>query len=70
MRLKFYKQSEDKFVSRIGPEAFAAPGSSVIFPVSCHLRLKALATKRSEEFHLFSKNSLKEYFEIVFKNMV
>ena len=35
MRLKFYKQSEEKFVSRIGPEAFSAPGSRVIFPVAC-----------------------------------
>ena len=50
MILKFYKQSEDKFVSRIGPEAFSAPASRVIFPVSCHLRFKApcfaVATQR------------------------
>ena len=52
MRLKFYKQSEDKFVSRIDPEAFSASGSKFIFPVAYHLRLKALATKRGEEFHL------------------
>ena len=52
MRLKFYKQSAEKFVSRIDPEAFSASGSRVLFPVACHLRLKALATKRGEEFHL------------------
>ena len=51
MRLKFYKQSAEKFVSRIDPEAFSASGSRVIFPVACHLRFKASATKRGEEFH-------------------
>ena len=62
MRLKFYKQSvayasqlqrrsTEKFVSRIDPEAFSASGSRAIFPVAGHLRLKALATKRGEEFH-------------------
>ena len=48
MRLKFYKQSAEKFVSRIDPEAFSASGSRVIFPVACHLRFKATATKRDE----------------------
>ena len=48
MRLKFYKRSTEKFVSRIDPEAFSASGSSVIFHAACHLRLKALATKREE----------------------
>ena len=59
MRLKFYKQSvayasqllrrsTEKFVSRIHPEAFSASGSRVIFPVACHLRFKASATKRDE----------------------
>ena len=51
MRLKFYKKSAEKFVSRIDPEAFSASGSRAIFPVACHLHLKALATKRGEEFH-------------------
>ena len=50
MRLKFYKQSTEKFVSRIDPEAFSATRSRVIFPVACHLRIKSLATKRGEEF--------------------
>ena len=35
MRLKFYKRSAEKFVSRIDPEAFSASGSRVIFPVAC-----------------------------------
>ena len=35
MRLKFYKQSAEKFVSRIDPEAFSASGSRVIFRVAC-----------------------------------
>ena len=35
MRLKFYKQSAEKFVSRIDPEAFSASGSRVIFPIAC-----------------------------------
>ena len=35
MRLKFYKRSAEKFVSRIDPEAFSASGSRVIFPVDC-----------------------------------
>ena len=35
MRLKFYKRSTEKFVSRIDPEAFSASGSRVIFPVAC-----------------------------------
>ena len=48
MRLKFYKQSAEKFVSRIDPEAFSASGSKVIFPVAYHLRFKASATKRDE----------------------
>ena len=59
MRLKLYKQSvayasqlqrrsTEKFVSRIDPEAFSASGSRVIFPVTCHLRFKATATKRDE----------------------
>ena len=48
MRLKFYKQSTEKFVSRIDPEVFSASGSSVIFPVACHLRFKDSATKRDE----------------------
>ena len=57
MRLKFYKRSADKFVSRfipkpfysgIDPEAFSASGSMVVFPVACHLRFKATATKRDE----------------------
>ena len=48
MRLKFYKQSAEKFVSRIDPEAFSALGSRVMFPVVCHLRFKASATKRDE----------------------
>ena len=48
MRLKFYKRSAEKFVSRIDPEAFSASGSRVIFPVACHLRFKASATKRDE----------------------
>ena len=48
MRLKFYKQSAEKFVSRIDPEAFSASGSRVIFPVACHLRFKASATKRDK----------------------
>ena len=56
MRLKFYKRSTEKFVSRIDPEAFSASGSRLIFPVACHLRVKALATKRGEEFQ-FEKNS-------------
>ena len=47
-RLKFYKKSAEKFVSRIDPEAFSALGSSVIYPVACHLRFKASATKRDE----------------------
>ena len=34
MRLKFYKRSTEKFVSRIDPEAFSASGSKVIFPVA------------------------------------
>ena len=51
MRLKFYKQSVEKFVSRIDPEAFSALGYRIIFPVACHLRFKASATKHSEEFH-------------------
>ena len=33
--------SQEKFVSRIDPEAEKASGSSVIFPVACHLRFKA-----------------------------
>ena len=71
MRLKFYKRSvtyasqlqrrsTEKFVSRIDPEAFSASGSRVIFPVACRLRLKALATKRGEEFHLTILNLSKE----------
>ena len=48
MRLKFYKQSAEKFVSRIDPEAFSASGSRAIFPVACHLRFKASETKRDE----------------------
>ena len=48
MRLKFYKQSAEKFVSRIDPEAFSASGSRVIFPVACLLHFKASATKRDE----------------------
>ena len=48
MRLKFYKQSAEKFVSRIDPEAISASGSRVVFPVACHLRFKASATKRDE----------------------
>ena len=51
MRLKFYKRSAEKFVSRIDPEAFSASGSRVIFSVACRLRLKASAAKRGEEFH-------------------
>ena len=35
MRLKFYKRSAEKFVSRIDPEAFSASGSRVILPVAC-----------------------------------
>ena len=35
MRLKFYKKSAEKFVSRIDPEAFSASGSRAIFPVAC-----------------------------------
>ena len=35
MRLKFYKRSAEKFVSRIDPEAFSASGSRVIFHVAC-----------------------------------
>ena len=50
-RLKFYKQSAEKFVSRIDPEAFSASGSRVIFPVACHDRFKSSATKRGEDFH-------------------
>ena len=64
MRLKFYKRSvayasklqrrsTEKFVSRIDPEAFFASGSRVIFPAACRLSLKALATKRGEEFHCY-----------------
>ena len=34
-RLKFYKKSAEKFVSRIDPEAFSALRSSVIFPIAC-----------------------------------
>ena len=48
MRLKFFKRSAEKFVSRIDPEAFSASGSRVIFPVTCHLRFKASATKRDD----------------------
>ena len=48
MRLKFYKRSAEKFVSRIDPEAFSASGSRVIFSVARHLRFKASATKRDE----------------------
>ena len=48
MRLKFYKRSAEKFVSRIDPEAFSASGSRFIFPVDCRLRFKASATKRDE----------------------
>ena len=57
MRLKFYKRSADKFVSRfipkpfysgIDPEAFSASGSKVIFTVAYHLRFKASATKSDE----------------------
>ena len=51
MRLKFYKRSAEKFVSRIDPKAFSVSGSGVIFPVACRLRLKALVIKRGEEFH-------------------
>ena len=48
MRLKFYKRSAEKFVSRIDPEAFSASGSRDIFPISCHLRFKASTTKGDE----------------------
>ena len=48
MRHKFIKRSAEKFVSRIDPEAFSASGSRVVFPVACHLRFKASATKRDE----------------------
>ena len=34
MRLQFYKQSAEKFVSRIDPEAFSTSGSRVICPVA------------------------------------
>ena len=59
MRLKFYKRSAEKFVSRIDPEAFSALGSRVIFPVACRLRFKALATKRGEELHSMTLKLLK-----------
>ena len=42
------RRSTEKFVSRIDPEAFSTSGSRVIFPVACHLRFKASATKRDE----------------------
>ena len=57
LRLKFYKRSTEKFGSRIDPEGFSASGSRVIFPVACHLRLKASTTKRGEEFHLIERKT-------------
>ena len=63
MRLKYYKRSAEKFVSRIDPEAFSASGSCVIFPVTCHLRFKApcfaIATRRqvSDEARRTRRNS-------------
>ena len=69
MRLKFYKQSEEKFVSRIDPEAFSASGSRVIFPVACYLCLKALATKRGKEFHWSVRTFFKPDEDFIYESL-